>query len=123
MFRPFAVTLSGEATLSTDQPVWEFKAPCDLTLRAVSVASAGADTDGVLNVGTAADPDGYLDAVAVGDQTPTLFDLDDFNGDLVSNQGDDYPHITAGTVISVGFDDDDSNGVDDWMIVLWFEEG
>jgi hypothetical protein len=122
MLRGFPVTIALPGTITADAEFY-FKAPCDLTLRAVSAGADNAST-AKLNVGTTSDEDGYLDNVDLGDSdTPTLFDLDDFNGDLVSNQGDDYPHITAGTVIAVGLDVDGSTDPVEPTIVLWFQEG
>jgi len=123
MLRPLAVTFAMPGTIAADATFF-FKAPCDLTLRAVSAAANNTATSTYINVGTKADPDGYLDNEAIGqDDTPTVWDLDDFDGDLVSNQGDDYPHITAGSIIAVGLDVGDGTDPVDPCIMLWFEEG
>jgi hypothetical protein len=122
MLRGLALTVAPAGQVTADAE-WYFKAPCDLTLRAVS---AGADnaTTAAINVGTASDPDGFLDNVSMGqDDDPTLFDLDDFNGALVTDQGNDYPHISAGTVISVGLDVDASTDPIEPTITLWLQEG
>jgi hypothetical protein len=123
MFRPFAVTIALPGTISSDATFF-FEAPCDLTLRAVTAAANNAATSTTINVGTAADPDGYLDAKAIGQSDdPSIFDLDDFNGALVSDQGNDYPHITKNTAIAVNLDVGDGTDPVDPCIVLWFEEG
>jgi hypothetical protein len=107
----------------TSDATFFFEAPCDLTLRAVTACANNASTAKV-NVGTAADPDGYLDAEDFGDSdNPSIFDLDDFDGDLVSDQGNDYPHITKNTAIAVNIDVDGSTDPVDPCITLWFEEG
>ena len=122
MLRPLAVTIALPGTITSDATFF-IEAPCDLTLRAVSAVANNAST-GKINVGTAADPDGYLDNEDLGDSdNPTIFDLDDFDGALVTNQGDDYPHITKGTAIAVNLDVDGSTDPIDPTIVLWFEEG
>jgi len=122
MLRPLAITIALPGTITADAEFY-FVAPCDLTLRAVSAGADNAST-AKLNVGTTSDEDGYLDNVDFGDSDdPTLFDLDDFNGALVTNQGDDYPHITAGTDIAVCIDVDGSTDPVDPTVVLFFEEG
>jgi len=122
MLRGFPVTIALPGTITADFEAY-FKAPCNLTLIAIS---AGADngSTATLNVGTTSDEDGYLDAVDFGDSdVPTLFEIADFNGDLVTDQGKEYPHITAGTVIAVGIDVDGSTDPVDPCVVLWFTEG
>jgi len=123
MFRPLAACFPMPGTISTDAEFY-FKAPCDLTLRGVSAAADNTATTTTINVGTSSDPDGYIDAKAIPqDDAAEIWDLDDFNGDLVSNQGDDYPHITKGTIIVVAIDVGDGTDPIDPCIVLWFEEG
>jgi hypothetical protein len=123
MLRGFPVTIALPGTISADATFF-FEAPCDLTLRAVSAAANNTATTTYVNVGTKADPDGYLDNKAIGqDDEPTLFDLDDFNGDLVSDQGNDYPHISKGTIVAVGLDVGDGTDPADPCIVLWLQEG
>jgi hypothetical protein len=122
MLRGFPVCFALPGTITSDA-TWFFEAPCDLTLRAVSACANNASTAAV-NVGTAADPDGYLDDEDLGDSdNPAIYDLDDFDGALVTNQGDDYPHITKGTAIAVNLDVDGSTDPVDPTIVLWFTEG
>jgi hypothetical protein len=122
MLRGIAVTIALPGTITADATFF-FEAPCDLSLRAVSAGANNASTAQV-NVGTAADPDGYLDAKDLGDSdNPSIFDLDDFNGALVTNQGDDYPHISKGTAIAVNLDVDGSTDPVDPTIVLWLQEG
>jgi hypothetical protein len=122
MFRPFAITIALPGTITADATFF-VEAPFDLTIRAVSAVANNASTAAV-NIGTSDDPDGYLDNEDLGDSDdPTIFDLDDFDGALVSNQGDDYPHVSAGTVIAINLDVDGSTDPVDPTIVLWCEEG
>ena len=99
--------------------------PSDCTLRHVS-AVASNDSDGTIIVGTSADTNGYIQAAVIGDSdTPVEFDLDDFDGDLVTDQGNDYPHIVDGTimVVIVDFDGSDGTAAEDVTIILTFSEG
>jgi hypothetical protein len=121
MLRPLAVTFVVPGIITGDHEFY-FDAPCDLTLRAVSAGNKTASNGGTVDVGTSGDKDGYLDGVAVGGADATIYDLDDFNGALVTNQGDDYPHITAGTTMYVKLIDGETSPTDT-VIVLWFEEG
>jgi len=122
MFRPVALTFALPGTITSDAEFY-LKAPCDLTLRSVSAVADNAST-GKINIGTSSDPDGYVDNKDLGDSdTPSVYDLDDFNGDLVSDQGNDYPQITKGTIIVVALDVDGSTDPVDPTVVLWFEEG
>lgn len=122
MFNMFSVTLAVAGTLSADA-LFNFIVPCACTLHSVSAGADNAST-AVLNVGTLTDPNGYLAAKDFGDSdVPTLFDLDDFDGDLVTDQGNDYPHIAKDENISVGIDVDGSTDPDDPCVVLWFMQG
>jgi hypothetical protein len=59
-----------------------FKIPLAATLKEVQ-GSASNDSSALLDFGTAADPDGILSAVAIGDSEAILtFDNDDWDGDL-----------------------------------------
>jgi hypothetical protein len=123
MLRPLAVTFALPGTISADATFF-FKAPCDLTLRSVSACANNTVTSTTFNVGTGTDVDSLIDAKTLGqDDTPSVYDLDDFNGTGVSDQGNDYPHITAGTIVIVNLDVGDGTDPVDPCIVLWFEEG
>ena len=77
----------------------EFKAPFDLQL--VQVSGNAADTTScIIDIGTAADTDAYLDGVTLTGATgvPTVWDRDDF----VDGQ---YPAIPAGTVVQIMVED------------------
>lgn len=98
---------------------YEFAAPFDMTLVEVS-GNCNASTSVILDVGTTADTDAYLDGVTVtGHATnATIFDRDDF----VNTQ---YPHITKGTYVVVTVDYDGGAGGDGAgvSLLLTFAEG
>ena len=94
----------------------EFTAPFDLQLVAIS-ANAANTTTCVMDIGTAADPDAYLDGVTVTGATgvPTEYGQADF-------VGAQYPAIPKGTVVQITIDHDGGAGadVDDLNLDLWF---
>ncbi len=91
----------------------------DCTLIHIS-AGASNDSDARLVVGTSADADGFLTSSTIGDAGPAAFDLDNFNGALLSNPGSEYPYIAAGTVISADLDYDGSSGTAAQNVTLVF---
>ena len=94
----------------------EFKAPFDLQLVRVS-GNAANTTSCIIDIGTAADTDAYLDGVTLTGATavPTNWVQSDF----VDGQ---YPAIPADTVvqITIDFDGGDGGNVDDLNLELWF---
>ncbi len=110
--------LKWDGTLTGDVD-FMFTAPCGMQLVHVS-AICDASTSFILDVGTTADPDAYLDAVTVtGHATdPSEFDQDDF----VNGQ---YPVIAQGDQVQVSVDYDGGAGTDaaDVRMVLTFLEG
>lgn len=101
----------------------EFKLPCDASLVHVSLSNSAA-TDGILDLGTSADPDGIISDGACGDSnTPAIFEAANFNGAL-ANAADPY-HMVKGTIVDWDFDYDGSGGTAaaNVMIVLTFTEG
>jgi hypothetical protein len=94
----------------------EFKAPFDMQLVQVT-GNAANTTTCIIDIGTAADTDAYLDGVTLTGATgvPTVWDQDDF----VNAQ---YPAIPAGTVVQITIDHDGGGGadVDDLNLDLWF---
>ena len=98
MFNCFAVSIYIDGIITANHEGY-FDVPCDCSLVGVSAAANSASTGGTIDVGTAADADGYLDGKAIGAQDGAYYDLDDFNGALVTNQGDDYPHLTKGDTV------------------------
>ncbi len=95
-----------------------FKLPVDAQL--IAVSACGSNTNnGIIDVGTAADTDAYLDAKDIGDGgTPSTFGKADF-------VGTEYPHIAAGTNIACNLDYDGASGTAtaDFTAVLTFLEG
>ena len=98
---------------------YRLRLPFGVTL--VGVSAAAADTTSfILDIGTAADSDAYLDGVTVtgAASTTTMFGRSDFvNGE--------YPHIPAGTEVVVSIDYDGGAGGDaaDVSLTLILAEG
>ena len=86
----------------------EFALPCGATLMAVSVGGSNAN-NGQLDVGTAADRDGILDGVDIGDSgTPVAFGPQQFNGALAD--GRSGYHFARGDVLAWDLDFDGAAG-------------
>ena len=104
-----------DGTLLADT-VREFKAPFDLQLVRVG-GQASNTTSCILDIGTAADPDAYLDGVTLTGATavPTEYGQTDF-------VDDQYPVIAQGTVVQITVDYDGGGGGDvaDLNLDLWF---
>lgn len=118
----FAVSVNLHGTLAANAR-GEFILPFDASLIAVSISNSAA-TDATLEVGTSADRDGILDAVACGDSgTPTEFEFNDWNGALAT-AGRPY-HMVAGTIVAWDLDFDGSAGTAaaNVQIVFTFSEG
>ncbi len=84
----------------------------------VNVAAVtDANTSFILDVGTEADPDAYLDGVTVAAGT-TIYDKDDY-------VGGNPVHIDANTIIVVSIDHDGGDGTDgtNMIVNLLFTEG
>lgn len=98
---------------------FEFIVPFNMTLLKVS-ANCDASTSFILDIGTTADTDAYLDAVTVtGDATDsTEYGLADFVDAA-------YPHIVDGTMVVVTVDYDGGAGADSAgvSLLLTFGEG
>lgn len=94
----------------------EFKAPFDMQLVAVGGNSANTTTC-LIDIGTAADADAYLDGVELTGATdvPTEWGLADF-------VGAQYPAIPKDTVVQIliTFDGGQAGDVDDLNLDLWF---
>jgi len=124
ILRKFTISFHVAGSLGANLNI-RWTVPSDCTLRAVSAVGSN-DGDGTVDVGTSADTNGFISAMLVGDSgTPTEYDLDNFNGALVTDQGKEYPHITDGTimVVIVDFDGAEGTATDDLTIVLTFSEG
>lgn len=107
-----------DAALAANQ-TYRLRLPFGVTLEGVSAAAADT-TSFILDIGTAADADAYLDGVTVtgAAATTTMFGRTDF-------VGGEYPHIPAGTEILVSIDYDGGAGGDaaDVSLTLIFTEG
>ena len=104
-----------DGTLTADN-VRRFQAPVDLQLVKVN---AGADnaTSFILDIGTAADTDAYLDGVTVTGATSTTTDFG--QTDFVD---DEFPAIPDGTEVVITIDYDGGAGTDGAgvHVDLWF---
>lgn len=98
---------------------YRLRLPFGVTLEGVNAACADT-TSFILDIGTAADSDAYLDGVTVtgAAATTTMFGRTDF-------VNDEYPHIPADTEILVSIDYDGGAGGDaaDVSLTLIFTEG
>ncbi len=95
-----------------------FTLPFDAQLVHVSAVGSNAN-DGLIDIGTPADPDLYLDNKSIGDSSaPAEFDRNDF-------VGGEFPHILAGTVVQASLDYDGAAGVatQNYTLVMTFMEG
>ena len=114
----FALPIHVPGTLTADV-TFRFQAPFDMQLVKVTAGCDNALTF-ILDIGTAADPDAYLDAVTVTGATATTTEYD--RTDFVDDQ---YPHISDGDEVVVTIDYDGGAGSDsaNVSVVLWFYEG
>jgi len=94
----------------------EFKAPFDMQLVKVS-GNAANTTSCIIDIGTAADTDAYLDGVTLTGATAVPSDW--VRADFVNGE---YPAIPADTVVQINIDYDGGDGgdVDDLNLDLWF---
>jgi len=96
-----------------------YKLPCNATLVQVTTCST-ADSHGAFELGTVADPNGYLVSYVPGhNAVPDVRDRGDFDGALNSNTAE-CPHIAAGTVLEATWTDNSNTDAD---IALTFLEG
>jgi len=117
------ITIHLHGTLAANA-VGTFRLSCPATLIHVS-AVASNNSDATLKIGTSADDDGILVAVAIGDSaTPTVFDRGDFDGALISPAGECY-HGAETTVYSWTLDYDGASGTaaQNVEIIFTFTEG
>ena len=114
----FTVSYHTAGTLAANHS-FKFKLPFDAQLIFVSAVGSNAN-NGILDVGDSADGEAYVKDMDIGDSgTPALADEP---GDFV---GDNYPHITKGTIIAAALDYDGASGTAaaDFTLVLGFTEG
>ncbi len=113
----FTIAYHTAGTLAANH-TFRFKLPFDAQLIHVSAVGSNAN-NGIIDIGTSADADAYLDAKDIGDSgTPAEFDKDDF-------VGTEYPHIAAGTIIAAALDYDGASGTAtaDYTLVMTFSKG
>ena len=107
-----------DAALAANQ-TFRIRLPFGVTLEGVNAAAADT-TSFILDIGTAADTDAYLDGVTVtgAAATTTLYGRSDF----VSGE---YPHIPANTewLVSVDYDGGAGGDAADVSITLILTEG
>ena len=124
MLNKFQNTIHVPGSLTANLDI-RFTVPSPCSLVHVSAVTSN-DSDATMALGTSADTDGFLTASTIGDsQTPDEFDLDDWDGALVSDVGNTPPRLADGDVFVITIDYDGSSGTagDDLTIVLTFTEG
>jgi hypothetical protein len=126
----FTVSIHVHGTLAANA-TGMFAVPCDCSLVEVSFCNTGA-SDAILDVGAAADPDGFISDMTVGDsEVPNVFTYDEFNGELITAAQDvnnptiSPPHLTKGTVVEwlLDFDGAGGNAAANASILMTFLEG
>lgn len=113
---PFPILIPGTLTANV---TFRFKAPIPMQL--VKVDAACADTTSfILDIGTAANDDAYLDGKTVTGAASTTTEFG--RSDFVDGE---FPHFVAGTevLVSVDFDGGDGGNAAGISMVLWFTEG
>lgn len=124
MLRKFTHAFHIPGTLGADLNI-RLTVPSNCQITHVS-AVASNNSDATLAMGTSADTNGFLAAIAIGDSnTPTEFDLDDFDGALLTNAGEENPALDDGDILVLILDHDGASGTAaaDVTIVLTFTEG
>jgi hypothetical protein len=117
MFNTFMVPFYIPGTLSANH-VLAFKAPFDVQLVHVSAVGSNAN-NALLSIGDSSDDDACLDDFSFGDSgAPEQADRTDF-------VGEQYPHISGGTVLTLTVDYDGASGtaIQNALVVLTFTEG
>lgn len=125
MQRKFQVAFHIPGTLGANLTI-KWTTPSDCQLVHVSAVATDANAAG-LEVGSSADPDGYITKYSIGvSSTPVQKELlSDFDGALANSQ---FPHIVDGTIVALALDYDYNDGggsaaSDNVTIVLTFVEG
>jgi hypothetical protein len=81
------------------------KMPRPATVLNVSASNSSANA-GKVQFGTSADANGFLTDQDVGvSGTPAEYDLNDFDGALLSNPGHEYPRLADGDIFSITITD------------------
>jgi hypothetical protein len=120
----YTININSAGALAADA-VFAFQIRGAATLLEISACTSN-DSDLTIQVGTSADPDGIMTAVAVGDsETPTVFGRDDWTGALYTDTGNvNYLHFADNTIFEVAVDYDGASGTagENLMITFWFDE-
>lgn len=124
MIHKFAHTISWPGALSNATYTFAFQVPSDCCLVHVSASQSNATAASTFTIGTSADADGYLTGGVFGASAdPAEFDLDDFDGALLTGAGSEYPRLSDGDILKVTITGTAANQATDGMIVLTFVEG
>lgn len=124
MIRKFTHCFHVPGALSGD-PSIRFTAPSNCSLVHVSAVGSN-ENDAQLKIGTSADDDGFLELADIGEQNvPITFGRAAFDGDLLSEPGNEFPRITAGDIVVVTliYGDVAGTAADDVTLILTFVEG
>ena len=114
----FTVSYHTAGTLAANHS-FIFKLPFDAQLIGVSAAASNASS-GILDVGYTGALEAYVKNMDIGDSSVAA--VHDEPGDF---EGDNFPHIAAGTNIIASLDYDGAGGTAaaDYTLVLVFTEG
>jgi hypothetical protein len=127
MQRKFVQAFHVPGALGADLAI-AWTVPSDCHLVHVSAVNSTAYAAG-LSIGTSAAATGWLTKHSIGTaNTPVEFDLDDWDGTLVTDSGNEYPQFADGTIIALALDYNYNGGgaaqaSADVTIVLTFQEG
>ena len=120
----YSVTISSGDALGSNT-TFAFQLRGAATLLEISACGSNAH-DATFTFGTAADPNGIVEAITFGDSSvPTIFGRDDWTGDLYTDTDNiNFYHIADNTVLHLVIDYDGSSGtaVQDLCFILWFDE-
>ncbi len=124
MLRTFSYQINMGPALAANH-TFTFCLPFDAQLVYVSAGNSTADA-GAIEIGTLADPNGYLTSTAIGvSGTPVEVKTPaSFTGALLTGAANgQFPHIAAGTIISVTITDHADAHCANVCVVILFTEG
>ena len=115
----FQQTYLVPGTLAADH-VFEFVAPCGMTLIHASMSNSSANA-GTLDIGEAADADGWKDGAAFGvsNACTELDQYTDFDG---ATAGSQWPHLDDGDVCHVTIKDHASHMANAIVVLTWMPD-
>ena len=116
MQRVFSTPFAVMGTLAANWAI-EFVCPFDMQLVHVSVSTSNTN-NGTIKIGSSSDDDAYLTVQDLPDDDQDEYERTDF-------VGEQFPHISTGTVVVVTVDYDGASGTAaaDLTVVLTFTEG